>query len=124
LKKIATILTIDSNILQELPLNYGSDAFKRWREIQVPVYMKFHIFHLTNTDYNKNLSNIKLEEKGPYVFEEKRIKENIEYFENDEKKFLVRYRERKVYSFKPELSGNLTLNDSLTFINLPFLVCF
>ncbi len=102
-KKIATILTIDLNILQELPLNYGSNAFKRWREVQVPVYMKFHIFHLSN-DYNKNLSNIKLVERGPYVFEEKRTKENIEYFENDKKEFLFKYRERKVYTFNEKLS--------------------
>jgi hypothetical protein len=107
-----------------LPLNYGSDAFKRWREIEVPVSMRFHIFNLTNTDYNKNLSNIKLEDKGPYVFEEKRTKENIEYFENDKKQFLLKYRERKVYTFNEKLSGGLSLNDSITFINLPFLVCF
>ncbi len=107
-----------------MSLNYGSDAFKRWREVEVPVYMKFHIFHLTNTDYNKNLSNIKLVERGPYVFEEKRTKENIEYFENDKKEFLLRYRERRVYTFSKERSGNLTLNDSLTFINLPLMVCF
>jgi hypothetical protein len=107
-----------------LPLNYGSDAFKRWREIEVPIYMKFHIFNLTNIDYNKNLSNIKLEEKGPYVFQEKRTKENIEYFENDKKQFLLKYRERKVYTFNEKLSPGLSLNDSITFINLPFLVCF
>ncbi len=89
----------------------------------MPIYMKFHIFHLSN-DYKKNLSNIKLVEKGPYVFEEKRTKENIEYFENDKNEFLLRYRERKVYTFNEELSANFSLNDSITFINLPFLVCF
>jgi len=89
----------------------------------VPVYIKFHIFHLSN-DYKKNLSNIKLVEKGLYVFQEKRTKEDIEYFENDKKEFLLRYRERKVYTFNEKLSGSLSLNDSITFINLPFLVYF
>jgi hypothetical protein len=66
-----------------LPLNNGSDSFDRWRENKVPVYLKFYVFHLNNSNYNHNLSNIKLVERGPYVFEEKRFKDNINYFIND-----------------------------------------
>ncbi len=107
-----------------MPLNNGSDSFDRWRENKVPVYLKFYVFHLNNSNYNHNLSNIKLVERGPYVFEEKRFKDNINYFINDRNEFLLSYRERKIYTFNDKLSKGVSLNDRVTVINLPFLVCF
>ena len=80
--------------------------------------MKFYVFELNNTQTYTNLDDMELIERGPYVFDETRTKEEIDFNENQT---LVSYRERRKYKFREDLSVG-PYDDNITFINLPLLV--
>jgi hypothetical protein len=48
----------------------------------------------------------------------------INYFENDKNESLVSYKEHRIYRFRKDKSNGLSLDDKVTVINLPVLVCF
>jgi len=84
--------------------------------------MKYNFFIVNNSETLKSLDDIVLVEKGPYVYNEYRNKQNITYEDNDNR---VSYRENKTYVFNKELSGKgLDENDEFDFINFPNLVYF
>ena len=99
----------------------GTDAYERWRKIPVPIQMKFYLFELNNTDNYTNLDDIQLVERGPYVFDETREKEDIYFHTNHNNESVVSYRERRKYSFREDLSVG-QYNDNITFINIPLMV--
>lgn len=81
--------------------------------------MSFNFFDLANEGDFKNLSDIELEQKGPYVYEETRTKHNVEYKDNGS---LLAYNDYKIYEFNAQLSKGLAEEDAITFINFPTLV--
>ena len=99
----------------------GTDAYDRWQKLPVPVFMKFFVFELKNTDTYTNLTDIQLTERGPYVFEESRNKENIVFYKNDNNESVASFRERRQYKFREDMSIG-RYDDNITFINLPLLV--
>ncbi len=59
---------IHSQVEQQIRLVEGSDTWNKWRDAPVPIYLTFHIYHVTNPDEVENGLQAKLEEKGPYVY--------------------------------------------------------
>ena len=102
-----------------MPLINDTDAYKRWAETPVPLRMKFHFFNVKNADNYSSLDDIEFEEKGPYVYHEKRFKQNVE--DHGE---LISYRENKTYTFQKEGKEGLDESDELTIVNFPVLVKF
>ncbi|XP_054159977.1 uncharacterized protein LOC128958187 [Oppia nitens] len=97
-----------------------SQNFKNWKEVPLPALMKFYVFVLKNPQTYTNLEDVELEERGPWVFEEWRSKEQINFFTGPLNESLVSYRERRKYIFKPDLSSG-TFDENLTFINAPMM---
>ena len=98
-----------------MPIVNGSESWDRWIKNPVPITMKFHFFSLNNTDY-KSLDYIELEEKGPFVYDETRVKENIHRISDE----FISYQEKRSYTHEPGKGRNE--NESITFINFPLLV--
>ncbi|CAL8138190.1 unnamed protein product [Orchesella dallaii] len=108
---------IENKISQQVRIVNGSETFQRWQDVPLPIYVKFHLFNVTNPDDVIKGENPKLQEAGPYVFLQKRKKVDIEFHEEND---TVSYRQIMTYHFQPHLS-NGSLNDTVTMVNLPML---
>jgi len=96
----------------------SQEAFSMWKDVPVPMYLKFRLFHLENPlEVLQFGEKPLLTEKGPYVYSETRHKQNIS-FSPDGK--VVTYREIRIFNFIPELSKG-SEEDVVRLINMPFL---
>lgn len=86
----------------------------------VPIYMQFFIFNVTNPDAIRyHGAKPVLQEVGPYTYEEKRLKYDLEW---DDAEGTVTYLQNKSYIFVPEMSPGLSLEDEITTINAVMVV--
>lgn len=97
----------------------GTETWTNWVEAPIPIYLTFHIHHITNPDEVENGLKPAYEEKGPYVYLQKKVKVDIH---QDDGLNTVKYKMMVTYFFLPELSGNNTENDLVNIPNIPFLV--
>jgi len=81
----------------------------------VPIYTKFYFFHVANPVEVLSFG-VKpvLEERGPYVYQEHRTKEAIEFSDDDKQ---VTYLNPISYEFVPELSNGKE-SDEVTTVNI------
>uniref|UniRef100_T1KWW1 Uncharacterized protein n=1 Tax=Tetranychus urticae TaxID=32264 RepID=T1KWW1_TETUR len=111
-----------SNIIQKqvnkkLVISEKSEDYDKFVAPDVPIYLKFYLFDVKNPDEIMKGGKPKVEQKGPYSFLEKRVKE-VESFSKDK----VTYKEVKTYHFDPETSHkSVSLNDAFTHINVPWM---
>lgn len=104
--------------MQQKVLTEGSEAYETWLHIPVPLIVNVYLFNLTNAEEVANGSPvIEVNEIGPYVFQDHRS--NIIY-DKDEK--TITYLPRSLFKFLPERSGNLSLFDEITTVNIPLVV--
>lgn len=55
--------------LQQLQLRNGSETFEKWRNITIPIYIKFYFFNVTNpNDIIRGKMPI-LQEIGPFTYQ-------------------------------------------------------
>ncbi|KAF5308251.1 hypothetical protein FQR65_LT06244 [Abscondita terminalis] len=108
--------TLFSGLLSnELALTNKSQSYEFWKETPIPMYLKVYMFNWSNPDdVIKSKWKIKpiLDQRGPYVFYEHHIRENVTWNQND----TVTFMQKKIWHFEPTLS-NGTLNDTITNIN-------
>ncbi|KAK4887314.1 hypothetical protein RN001_003585 [Aquatica leii] len=108
--------TLYNGILNsELVLTNTSKSYEFWKETPIPMYLKVHLFNWTNAkeviDSHWKIKPV-LDQRGPYVFYEHHIRENITWNQNE----TISFRQRKIWHFEPSLS-NGTLNDTITNVN-------
>lgn len=110
---------ITNKVIEELPLVNGSESFKRWHEMDVPIKFKVYVFNVTNAaEVMKNESEkIHVEEVGPYIFKEIKHKDIVSMNETD-----IEYVPRNTFYFLENDSLPLTLKDKFTFVNPPLFV--
>ncbi|CAG7726152.1 unnamed protein product [Allacma fusca] len=100
-----------------LQLREGTDIWRVWTTIPIPLYMKFRLFNITNPEEFAEGAKAKLVEMGPYVYQEDPEKVNITInLEED----WINYTQPRTYYFRPEMSNGLE-SDEVTFINIIFL---
>ena len=100
-------------------LSQGNDAYESWEHIPAPLFFHVYVFNITNADEVASGSeHIQLQEVGPYVFQDHR--EKIIYEDDGES---ITYLPRSLFEFIAERSGNLSLDDSITTVNVPLVVC-
>ncbi|XP_022244207.1 lysosome membrane protein 2-like, partial [Limulus polyphemus] len=100
----------------QLNLSNGTEAYTNWKDIPVPLYMRFYVFNVTNPyDVILNASKPVVREIGPYTFREKRSKEILSW---DTENGTVQYREIKTYIFDREKSFG-TQDEMVYVINAP-----
>ncbi|XP_037070531.1 protein croquemort-like [Pollicipes pollicipes] len=85
--------------------------------MDVPIYMKFYFWNVTNADdvIGKKAKPI-LEELGPYVYSEKHLKVNMTWNDNG----TVTYMQIKTWHFEPDMSVG-SRDDNITTLNVPLL---
>ena len=89
-----------------------------WLNPEVTVYRKYYLFDVVNAAAAaRGDERPRLVERGPFVYREVLEKRNVTFPDDETIQYLAMSR---LY-FEPDLS-NGSLNDQITFINLPALV--
>ncbi|XP_049324456.1 scavenger receptor class B member 1 isoform X1 [Astyanax mexicanus] len=95
---------IDDQIVKNIEINPKNDlSYTMWKDIPVPFFMSIYFFNVLNPDEILEGEKPMLEQRGPYVYSEKRWKDNITFHANK----TVSYREYRQYFFEEDMSvGN------------------
>ncbi|XP_050549016.1 protein croquemort-like isoform X2 [Daktulosphaira vitifoliae] len=106
---------IFDNIMKDrLELKNNTQTYKFWEKIPVPLEMEVYLFNWTNPeDTLQNKSKPILQQLGPYVFIENRVKVNQTFNDNS----TITYMQMKSWHFQPSLS-NGSLSDKVITINI------
>jgi len=91
----------------------GSIAYDIWHVTPMPIVLSFYLFNLTNPHEFEKGAPPRLEELGPYIYNEFHEKVNISYHANETISFFT----RKWWVFDPAASGNRTEEDPICFLN-------
>ncbi|CAG7727537.1 unnamed protein product, partial [Allacma fusca] len=110
-------LLIKTFIMKETRLVEGTETWQKWTDVTVPILIKFYIFNVTNVPEAEMGGKFKLQEVGPYVWEEKRSKQILAIDEDED---TVTYKEVVKYYFRRDLSIGSD-EDRLNIVNLPFI---
>lgn len=86
--------------LKNIKLDPTTDLFKQWLNPPIDVFLSFYIFDLKNPKEFENGQKPMFEEIGPFIFREFITKEDIV----DNLNYTITYKERKRYTFVPEMS--------------------
>ncbi|XP_064481988.1 lysosome membrane protein 2-like isoform X2 [Ornithodoros turicata] len=98
-----------------MQLREGTETFEKWSNVQVPIYMSFYLFNITNPEEFMNGSKARLEQVGPFVYREYR-KKDVQGFNNP--RGTVQYYDRKSFVFEPAMSAG-SEEDAVYVINVP-----
>lgn len=109
---------IHDQVKGQVVLKKGTTIFDNWKELAVPLYIKFYFFNVTNAEgIAKNGEKPKLKEIGPYTYSERRVKVDIKFIEADD---TISYRQIKTYTFQNESScPGCDVTDRITIPNVP-----
>eukprot|EP00095_Tigriopus_kingsejongensis_P008733 maker-scaffold683_size112676-snap-gene-0.13 protein:Tk08733 transcript:maker-scaffold683_size112676-snap-gene-0.13-mRNA-1 annotation:"scavenger receptor class b member 1" len=107
---------IQGQILKNLPLSQGSEAFEGWRNPPVHPIMYLFIFNLTNQDdFLSGKSKPIVEEVGPYAYVQNMSMTDAEFPSFD----IVRFNMQRNFTFDPEDSMGLDYEDTVIVPNIP-----
>ncbi|XP_063820663.1 scavenger receptor class B member 1 isoform X2 [Pseudophryne corroboree] len=76
-------------------------AFEMWRDLPVPFFMSIYIFEVMNTKEVLLGEKPRVEQRGPYVYSERKQKTNLTFNENGTVSFV----ELRTLHFNPEMSA-------------------
>jgi len=106
---------VEAIIVSKLPLLPGTDITNAWINPPVEPLLKIHFFNVTNPEEYLSGSVPQVQEVGPYTYQEKWVREEVDWTEDQT---MVKFRMRKSYFYRPDLSdGNL--EDQITVPNVP-----
>ena len=105
--------------MAEIPLVPDSKVTKAWMDPPVRPLLRLYFFNTTNPAGFLRGQKPRLQEVGPYVYEEEWHKVGVEW---SERKDRVKYRLKKTFRFRPDLSGGRTEDDRVTIPNVPLFV--
>uniref|UniRef100_A0AAR2ISX2 Scavenger receptor class B member 1 n=1 Tax=Pygocentrus nattereri TaxID=42514 RepID=A0AAR2ISX2_PYGNA len=121
-------IIIDDQIVKNVEINPKNElSYTMWKDIPVPFFMSIYFFNILNPDEILAGEKPMVEQRGPYVYSEKRWKDNITFHDNK----TVSYQEYRQYFFEESMSaGNesdvvtipnmLVLGASVMMENMPF----
>jgi lysosome membrane protein 2 len=110
--------TVDKGV-ELLPGTEGTTEFKNSSS---PLYTKFYFFNVTNPkDVTSSGAHPILAQCGPYTYRELRIKQNLDWIDNDT---VVDYDLNITYIFEPSMSVGDPLEDTIITLNIPLYVLF
>ena len=105
--------------MAEIPLLPDSQVTKAWIDPPVRPLLRLYFFNTTNPmEFLRGEKPI-LSEVGPYVYEERWSKEQLKWSQD---KDIVKYKLKKVFIFRQDLSEPLSENDRVTTPNVPLFV--
>jgi len=93
----------------------GTEVSQAWMSPPLTPLLKIYYFNATNAEEYLNGGKLRVEEVGPFVYEEKWVREDVQWSEDDSE---VSFRMRRTYYHRPDLSkGSLT--DEVILPNVP-----
>ena len=105
--------------MAEIPLLPDSQVTKAWIDPPVRPLLRLYFFNTTNPAGFLRGQKPRLQEVGPYVYEEEWHKVGVKW---SEKKDKVKYKLKKTFRFRADLSGGRTEDDRVTVPNVPLFV--
>ncbi|XP_016771066.1 scavenger receptor class B member 1 isoform X2 [Apis mellifera] len=109
-----------SQLILEYNLEMRPDslAFELWKKPPIQIYIKVYIFNITNMEeFLKGGVKLKVEEIGPYVYQEIVENHNITWHEN-----MISYIPKRTIIYVPEMSINDPKKDIIHVPNIPMLM--
>ncbi|XP_068013538.1 scavenger receptor class B member 1 isoform X1 [Melanerpes formicivorus] len=94
-------LIVRDQVVKNVRIDPKSISFRMWKDIPVPFYMSVYFFEVLNPSQVLQGEKPMLSQRGPYVYREFRIKDNITFHDND----TVSFREYRNLFFQPDLSN-------------------
>ncbi|CAG0900365.1 unnamed protein product [Darwinula stevensoni] len=108
-------IVFENQVKKEIQLVDGTEAMSNWLDPPVPIYMKFWLFNVTNSEeFLAGGQPLKLEEIGPYIFKEEMKKDVTGRFDNG----TLEYMETTTFEFVNEGSYG-DQSEMITFFNAP-----
>ncbi|XP_016914043.1 scavenger receptor class B member 1-like [Apis cerana] len=108
-----------SKLILEYNLEMRPDSmvFELWKKPPIQIYIKVYIFNITNMEeFLKGGVKLKVEEIGPYVYQEIVENHNITWHEN-----MISYIPKRTIIYVPEMSINDPKKDIIHVPNIPML---
>lgn len=106
---------IKQQVLKNVLLTNGTMSYEQWVEPDIPIYMQFYVFNVTNVHEVLLGGKPYLQEIGPYTYREYRKKVDIQHNDNG----TVTYRQIKYWVFNSTMSNGRNDSDVFTTINIP-----
>ncbi|XP_033221751.1 scavenger receptor class B member 1-like isoform X2 [Belonocnema kinseyi] len=105
-------------IEHHLQMAPGTLAFGLWKKPPIDVYLKVYIFNITNPkEFLNREEDLKLQEVGPYVYQERLENKNVTWNENG----TMTYSPKRTVFYVPEMSVGNPKKDIVTVPNVPIL---
>ncbi|CAK9831565.1 Scavenger receptor class B member 1 [Anthophora retusa] len=102
----------------KLQMSPNSLVYELWKKPPINVYLKVYIFNITNPDeFLENGGKLRVEEIGPYVYQEILENENVTWHENN----TISYNPKRTIVFVPEMSKGDPKLDMVRVPNIPML---
>jgi len=92
---------VNAIIVSKVPLLPGTDISKAWISPPVKPLLKIYYFNVTNPEEYLSGKKLRLQEIGPYVYEEKWQRENVVWSNED---LEVRFQMKRTYFFREDLT--------------------
>ncbi|KAH0625378.1 hypothetical protein JD844_014855 [Phrynosoma platyrhinos] len=90
-----------SGIGENVRLDPNSIAFNLWKDIPVPFFMSVYFFEVLNPNEVLRGAKPMVNQRGPYVYREYRVKDNITFNDND----TVSFMEYRQFHFQADMSN-------------------
>lgn len=105
-------------VKKNMVITPDSYILEYWKTPPIPIYAKFYLFNITNhEDYPWTTVKPRLQEVGPYVYQEHRDKVDLQWHENN----TVSYRQLVSFTFESHLSIG-SEDDVIFTINSPLVL--
>ncbi|KAG5347598.1 SCRB1 protein, partial [Acromyrmex charruanus] len=92
--------------------------FKIWKKPDLDIYLNIYIFNITNPiEFLSGKEKLKLQEIGPYVYQEYLVNDNITFNDNN----TMSYIPRRTVVYVPEMSVGDPMEDIVNVPNVPYL---
>ncbi|KAL0130667.1 hypothetical protein PUN28_002352 [Cardiocondyla obscurior] len=101
-----------------LEMSQHSLLFSIWKKPPCNIYLNVYVFNITNpVEFLSGKEKLKVQEIGPYVYQEHLVNDNITYNDND----TLTYVPRRTVVYVPEMSTRDPMNDIVYVPNVPYL---
>lgn len=98
----------------KLLLSADSPTIGNFISPPVPIYMQYYFFNVTNPKEILQGATAKLNQMGPFTYEEKRLKYDLWWEEADN---AVTFKQNKTFYFRPDMSNGFDENTMITVLN-------
>jgi len=111
---------VNAIISSKVQLVPGSEVAEAFLNPPVKPLLKVYYFNVTNPEEYLAGGKIKLDEIGPFVYQEAWSRRGVEWSEDDTE---VKFRMKRSYQYRADLSSG-SLSDPVTLPNVPMFVGF